>query len=59
MALQIQRYPMPQINAFHPDYVKTYMSHVLATIKNDAKKSETGRFHATKPKPEKKKKTAK
>ena len=34
---------MTKMNAFHPDYVKTYMPELLSTIKADEKKSLNGK----------------
>lgn len=41
---------MTVINAFHPDYVKTYHPDLLTGIKTEAKQVENGRVHGSKSK---------
>ena len=38
------------INAFHPDYVKTYHPHLLTSLKADAQQRENGRINGSKSK---------
>ena len=38
------------INAFHPDYVKTYHPDLLTGIKSEAKQVENGRIHGARSK---------
>lgn len=37
-----------QINAFHPDYVKTHMPDFLATIRSEEKAKENGQLYGAK-----------
>ena len=41
---------MTVMNAFHPDYVKTYHPDLLTGIKAEAKQIENGRVHGAKSK---------
>lgn len=38
---------MTHINAFHPDYVKTYHPELLSTIKAEQKAKENGQLYGT------------
>ena len=38
------------INAFHPDYVKTYHPHLLTSLKTEAQQVENGRINGSKSK---------
>lgn len=41
---------MSVINAFHPDYVKTYMPHLLTSIKLEATQIANGKTYGSKSK---------
>jgi len=41
---------MTIINAFHPDYVKTYMPHLLTSIKLEATQVQNGKVNGAKSK---------
>jgi hypothetical protein len=36
------------INAFHPDYVKTYMPNFMTTIRTEQKQTENGKLYGAK-----------
>lgn len=36
------------INAFHPDYIKTHMPHLLTRIKKEASQSDNGQVYGAK-----------
>jgi len=40
----------PNINAFHPDYVKTYMPEILAAIKLESTQEQNGKINGAKSK---------
>ncbi len=37
-----------KINAFHPDYVKTYMPELLSKIKTESAQTENGKLYGAK-----------